>query len=100
MLDVGFDGVAVIPMFGLGRGACRSGTSSARTTAISRGASIPSLTCPSSRRMMVTQMSSPMKSFSISFRVNTSMAPFLQAPLGSVPNMRRAPIHGAHSPWQ
>ena len=51
----------------------RSGTSSARTTATSRGASIPSRTWPPSRRTTVTQMSSPMKSFSISFRVSTSM---------------------------
>ena len=59
------------------RGAGRSGTSSARTTVTSRGASIPSRTCPPSSRTTVTQMSSPMKSFSMSFRVSTSMSCFL-----------------------
>jgi hypothetical protein len=59
------------------RGAGLSGTNSARTTVTSRGASIPKRTCPPSSRTTVTQMSSPMKSFSMSLRVSTSMSGFL-----------------------
>jgi hypothetical protein len=67
------------------RGPARSGTSSARTTETSRGASMPSRTWPPSSRTTVTQMSSPIKSFSISFRVNTSMARFLGGRLARSP---------------
>jgi hypothetical protein len=50
------------------------GFNSARTTGTSRGASIPRRTWPPSIRTTVTQIASPMYSFSMSFRVSTSMA--------------------------